>query len=84
VQDGRTIVIGGLIRDQKEVTQEGIPYLSRIPYVGMLFGYTNEIVKKTELLFLITPHVIENFNQAELLTQEFKEKVQGLKKVINQ
>ena len=84
VQDGRTIVIGGLIRDQKEVTQEGIPYLSRIPYVGMLFGYTNEIVKKTELLFLITPHVIENFNQAELLTHEFKEKVQSLKKVINQ
>jgi general secretion pathway protein D len=84
VQDGRTIVIGGLIRDQKEETQEGIPFLSEIPYLSMFFSYTNEIVKKTELLFLITPHVIQNFKQAELLTQEFKEKVQGLKKVINQ
>jgi general secretion pathway protein D len=84
VQDGRTIVIGGLIRDQKEETQEGIPFLSEIPYLGMLFGYTNELVKKTELLFLITPHVIQNFEQAELLTQEFKEKAKGLKKVINQ
>ncbi len=78
VQDGRTIVIGGLIRDQKEVTKEGIPYLYKIPYVGMLFGYTKEILKKTELIFLITPHVIQNLEEAELVTQEFKEKVKGL------
>ena len=78
VQDGRTIVIGGLIRDQKEVTKEGIPYLYKIPYLGMLFGYTKEILKKTELLFLITPHVVQNLEEAELVTQEFKEKVKGL------
>ena len=82
VQDGRTIVIGGLIRDQKEVTKEGIPYLYKIPYLGMLFGYTKEILKKTELLFLITPHVVQNLEEAELVTQEFKEKVKGLIKLI--
>jgi general secretion pathway protein D len=82
VQDGRTIVIGGLIRDQKEVTEEGIPYLSKIPYLGNLFGYTKEIAKKTELLFLITPHVVQNLEEAELVTQEFKEKVKELIKII--
>jgi general secretion pathway protein D len=82
VQDGRTIVIGGLIRDQKEVTQEGVPYLSKIPYLGMLFGYTKEIAKKTELLFLITPHVVQNLEEAELVTHEFKEKVKDLMKLI--
>ena len=82
VQDGRTIIIGGLIRDQKEVTKEGIPYLYKIPYLGMLFGYTKEILKKTELIFLITPHVIQNLEEAELVTQEFKEKVKGLIKLI--
>jgi len=83
VQDGRTIVIGGLIRDQKEVTEEGIPYLSKIPYLGNLFGYTKEIAKKTELLFLITPHVVQNLEEAELVTQEFKEKVKELIKIIS-
>ena len=82
VQDGRTIIIGGLIRDQKEVTKEGIPYLYKIPYLGMLFGYTKEILKKTELIFLITPHVIQNLEEAELVTQEFKEKVKSLIKLI--
>ena len=82
VQDGRTIIIGGLIRDQKEVTKEGIPYLYKIPYLGMLFGYTKEILKKTELIFLITPHVVQNLEEAELVTQEFKEKVKGLIKLI--
>ena len=75
VQDGRTIVIGGLIREQKDTTKEGIPYLSDIPYLGMLFGYTKEISRNTELLFLITPHVVQNLEEAELVTQEFKEKV---------
>ena len=74
VQDGRTIIIGGLIRDQKEMTKEGIPYLYKIPYLGMLFGYTKEILKKTELMFLITPHVIQNLEEAELVTQEFKKR----------
>jgi len=83
VQDGRTIVIGGLIRDQKEVTEEGIPFLSKIPYLGMLFSYTKEIAKKTELLFLITPHVVQNLEEAELVTQEFKEKVKELIKLIS-
>jgi general secretion pathway protein D len=83
VQDGRTIVIGGLIRDQKEVTQEGVPYLSKIPYLGLLFGYTKEIAKKTELLFLITPHVVQNLEEAELVTQEFKDKVKELIKLID-
>jgi general secretion pathway protein D len=82
VQDGRTIIIGGLIRDQKEITKEGIPYLYKIPYLGMFFGYTKEILKKTELIFLITPHVIQNLEEAELVTQEFKEKVKSLIKLI--
>ncbi len=82
VQDGRTIVIGGLIRENMEVTREGIPFLSQIPYLGRLFGYTKEVGKKTELLFLITPHVVKTLEEAELVTQEFKEKVKGLQDLL--
>ena len=82
VQDGRTIAIGGLIREKKDSTMEGIPFLSKIPYLGMLFSYTKEVLEKTELLILITPHVVHTFEQAELITREFKEKVEGLKKML--
>ena len=73
VQDGMTIVIGGLIREKNDHTMEGIPYLSKIPYLGMLFSYNRETIEKVELLFLITPHVVKTFEEAELVTREFKE-----------
>jgi general secretion pathway protein D len=82
VQDGKTIVIGGLIRESKDMTQEGLPFLSKIPYLGMLFSFNREISKKTELLFLITPHVVQTFEEAEFVTMEFKEKVEGLQKLL--
>ncbi len=82
VQDGRTIVIGGLIREKTDKTKEGLPILSKIPYLGMLFGYQKDTKNKVELLILITPHVIKSFEQAELVTREFTEKVKGLEKLL--
>jgi len=82
VQDGKTIVIGGLIRETKDMTKEGLPFLSKIPYLGMLFSFNREIGKKTELLFLITPHVVQTFEEAEFVTLEFQKKVEGLKKLL--
>ena len=81
VQDGRTIVIGGLIREKSDETQEGLPILSKIPYLGMLFSYKKKATTKVELLILITPHVVKNFEEAELATKEFSEKVKGLQKL---
>jgi len=54
VQDGRTIVIGGLISETNDMTHEGIPWLSKLPYVGSLFGFQREVTRKIELLFLIS------------------------------
>jgi len=82
VQDGNTIAIGGLIRDKKDNTMEGIPILSKIPYLGRAFSYTKVVGEKTELLILITPHVIQSFEEADLVTSEFKEKMEGLKKML--
>jgi general secretion pathway protein D len=48
----------------------------------MLFGYTKDVRNKIELLIMITPHVVKSFEEAELVTREFKEKVQGLQKLL--
>jgi general secretion pathway protein D len=52
-----TIVLGGLIEDNKQRTSSGIPYLSRIPYVGAIFRSTKESRIRQELIILMRPEV---------------------------
>ena len=60
VDDGQTVAIGGLIRDNRQLNRTGIPWLKDAPGVGALFGTSDDQVDRTELLVLIKPHVIRN------------------------
>jgi type II secretory pathway component GspD/PulD (secretin) len=57
-KDGQTVFMGGLIKDTKSKTREMIPCLGSIPGVGALFGRMVQTGSKTELVVLITPHII--------------------------
>ncbi|MBN1361405.1 MAG: type II and III secretion system protein, partial [Sedimentisphaerales bacterium] len=65
VQNGQTIVIGGLIQDEIRDTVHKVPLLGDVPIVGNLFRRTEKDKAKTELLIFLTPHVAP---EAELLT----------------
>jgi general secretion pathway protein D len=80
ITEGQAIVIGGLIQDTKNVTRSGIPLLSRIPLLGALFGQHGYITGKTELILLMTPHIITDQLQSDTVTREFREKVEGIRK----
>jgi general secretion pathway protein D len=80
IMEGQSIVIGGLIQDQKNETKSGIPLLSKIPILGALFGYQTYDKARTELILMMTPHVISDLNQSNAVTREFSEKVEGIKK----
>jgi general secretion pathway protein D len=80
VLEGQSIVIGGLIEDTKDVKKSGIPLLSKIPIVGALFGSQEYGINKKELVLLMTPHIITDHVQAKSVTEEFRERVEGLKK----
>jgi type II secretory pathway component GspD/PulD (secretin) len=58
VRDGQTIVIGGLISDAYELRENKVPILGDIPLLGLLFRSEFEESAKTELLIVLTPHVI--------------------------
>jgi type II secretion system protein D len=58
VHDGQTIVLGGLISDRFERRMRKVPVLGDIPLVGKLFQAETEETAKTELLIVLTPHVI--------------------------
>ncbi len=75
VQDGQTIALGGLIRDNDTRTKDGIPILSEIPILGGLFGHQSVIKKRTELLVLLTPRVVRNPDQALAITEELRRKI---------
>jgi general secretion pathway protein D len=80
VIEGQTIVIGGLIEESKEKISKGIPLLSKIPILGGLFGFQEYDKKRTELILLMTPHIITDHIQSKTVTEEFKEKVEGIRK----
>ena len=63
IEDRETAVIGGLMQDQVDKTNTGVPVLSSIPLLGNLFSYEEEEFIKTELVIFIRPVVI---NEASL------------------
>ncbi|MBM4293736.1 MAG: type II secretion system protein GspD [Deltaproteobacteria bacterium] len=73
--DNQTIVLGGLIREDKTVDDSGAPGLRRIPLIGSLFGAYRTSKRKTELLVLITPHIVRNMEEGARVTRELKDKV---------
>jgi general secretion pathway protein D len=83
-KDKETLVIGGLIQERRDSTQSGIPLLSRIPLLGNLFKYTTITNSKTELVILLTPRVISNSEQASVVTDEVRVRLEGLKDLLKE
>jgi general secretion pathway protein D len=79
VQDGDSLAIGGIIAENKNETKGGIPYLMDVPVLGRLFRTTTDETTRTELIFLITPHVIRNRSEGTAVTEEFKSKLSTLR-----
>ncbi|MCX5900583.1 MAG: type II secretion system secretin GspD [Proteobacteria bacterium] len=82
VQNGQTVVIGGIINDEGSKTQSGLPYLSRIPILGYLFSNTRDEHGKQELLIMLTPRVVKNVSEAATVTDAYKEKMQEIKRLL--
>src|SRR5262249_245441 len=64
VPGGATLVIGGLMEDEDDYQQQGLPGLSRIPALGALFGLKSKTNNRRELVVLLTPR-IWNQNHAQ-------------------
>jgi type II secretory pathway component GspD/PulD (secretin) len=73
--NGSTIVLGGLIEDNKTKNYTGIPYLSRIPYVGALFRSTTSNKMRTELVILMRPEVTLTKLDAYRLRQKTEDRM---------
>jgi general secretion pathway protein D len=78
VQHGQSIVLGGLIRENKSKGSSGVPCLARLPFFGFIFGETRDSFDKTELIVLLTPRVIVDLEDVDSVTDEFKSRVDSV------
>ena len=78
IQSGETVMLAGLIRDSSLKGSDGVPGLSRLPFVGALFGSKTEDTLRTEVIILVTPRVIRDPAEARRLTDEYGERFRAM------
>lgn len=83
VRSGETIILGGLIRDNKTNARSGIPVLHELPVVGNLFGSTTIETVRTELLVMITPRVVRSEADARAVGSEVRTRMRGLRDLLD-
>lgn len=83
VENGQTLILGGLIQRKDQQVESGIPVLSSIPVIGRLFGRTQTIKKGSEIMMILTPHVVNGREETDLLTDQFRRKILGAMSVDN-
>jgi len=76
MKSGSTIVIGGLIRDDKTTIEKKIPLVGDLPLVGGLFKFQRDRLQKTNLLIFITPHVMGNQEDLEQITEKKRKEME--------
>ena len=75
IQDGQQIVVGGMIKSKQTEVENKVPFLGDIPLIGGLFRSTETIVENSEVVILITPHIVDmqNADDIEKLKQRADE-----------
>ncbi len=79
VKDGNTLVIGGLIDETLSQGRSSVPCLGDIPVLGWLFRSGSSSGGKTNLFIFLTPHIVENPEEAKKVYEEKKEQIDKIK-----
>jgi general secretion pathway protein D len=78
IQSGDTIMLAGLINDQVNDGSSGVPFLSRLPWVGALFGQKTQNTTRNEVIVLLTPTIVRNPQEARNLTDEYSQRFRAM------
>jgi general secretion pathway protein D len=83
VQNGETIPLTGFMRDSDSLTRNRVPLLGTIPVAGWLFGNTSKSNTRSEIIVLITPHVVSTVDERAAAAEELKAKLKETQRLIN-
>jgi general secretion pathway protein D len=73
VQSGQTVFLGGLISEQDSLGRSGVPFLSRVPLIGPLFGSRTKSALRSETLVMITPTVVESAVDLRTISEQMEQ-----------
>jgi general secretion pathway protein D len=80
VTSGQTVLLGGLISEEQDSSKAGIPGLNQIKYLGDLFGNTSKSRQRSEIIVFIRPVVVRNSVDAQAVTEEFRERLESMRR----
>jgi general secretion pathway protein D len=72
VNNGEPLALGGMIQESKTIARTQVPIVGEIPIIGNAFKQKDNSIGKTELIIIITPHVMRNLDEARLVTDEYR------------
>jgi general secretion pathway protein D len=75
LDDGQTVLLGGLISETYTEGNAGVPYLKDIPGLGNLFKNSSRSIDRTELIVLLTPYIIDSAGVADQIRDNFRAKL---------
>jgi general secretion pathway protein D len=78
LNDGHSVLLGGMISNSRSEGRSGIPILSDIPLIGQLFRVNKSSDQRTELIIMIIPYVIDGDEEAKAITEAFKRQLKWL------
>ncbi len=74
VPDGGTVLLGGLISQDDQKSESGIPLFANFPFVGRVFGNTTDSLLRQELLIFIQPKIIRSEHDRQFADQDLKDR----------
>jgi general secretion pathway protein D len=77
VPDGATMVVGGIITDNKGKTRDSVPLLGDLPILGVLFRNDSDSLARTTLYFFVTPHIMRDADFADLAELSYRRKLEA-------
>jgi general secretion pathway protein D len=77
--DGQSVMLGGLISENKSTNASAVPFLGSVPLLGHLFRSDSESTDKTELVVLVTPRIISSADEWQRIQQSFIKELENIK-----
>ncbi len=80
IANGKTMIMGGMIQEKLSDDLNSVPIISDIPFLGRLFGNTNQSTSRTEMLVLVTGYIVDEKGKVEDMIKRYNEAVKSLSK----
>ena len=78
IHNGQTMIIGGLIQETGTDTLQSLPIINEIPFLRRLFGNTDSNLNRTEILIMITGHIINEKSRVEDMIRRYNDALEAI------